>query len=227
MMTSAATAHLVRRAARADLDFVAWCNHTATSPEPGFCYWDPLLAQTGTPAMDFIRAVFTQRALAWGDVEDFFLVEANGRLLGGGSAFVMDPNDYRPLRLARLPAVAQALGWSEASLTGFVHGYEAVWPDPLDPSLSPQAEWIIECVAVVDDARGQGVAGRLLDGIAAAARAQGVGSLGISITNGNLPAQRAYEKFGFAQVAYYGPDLYGGAYPGSTKYRYAVTPSQP
>lgn len=40
--TTAVQDVLVRRTTRQDLPFVAWCNQEATSPEPGFCYWDAL-----------------------------------------------------------------------------------------------------------------------------------------------------------------------------------------
>lgn len=73
----------VRRASRGDLSFVAWCNVEASSPAPGFCYWDPLLEGTGTPARAFAEAVFGADAFAWGRVEDFFIVEGGTPLAGG------------------------------------------------------------------------------------------------------------------------------------------------
>lgn len=56
----------VRQGTRADIPFLAWCNYEATSPAPGFCYWDPLVAETETPTLTFIEAVLAADALAWG-----------------------------------------------------------------------------------------------------------------------------------------------------------------
>jgi len=99
----------VRQGTHADIPFLAWCNYEATSPAPGFCYWDPLLADTSTATLAFIEAVLAVDALAWGRCEEFLILEERGRPLGGASGFTMDSANYRPLRLDRLPAVAQGL----------------------------------------------------------------------------------------------------------------------
>ena len=135
----AAPAVSVRRARRDDLSFVAWCNLEASSPAPGFCYWDPLLEGTGTSTPAFVEAVFGADALAWGRVEELFIVEEEGVPVAGGSGFMVDAHDYRPLHLGRLPVVAQTLEWSEATLETFQARYEQVWPDPLEPTLAPHA----------------------------------------------------------------------------------------
>jgi hypothetical protein len=33
----------LQRANPNDLDFIAYCNYTFSSPSPGFCYWDLLI----------------------------------------------------------------------------------------------------------------------------------------------------------------------------------------
>lgn len=217
----------VRRAHRDDLPFVAWCNVEASSPAPGFCYWDPLLEGTGTRARAFAEAVFGADAFAWGRVENFFIVEQGGTPLAGGSGFEMDPHDYRPLRLGRLPVVARTLGWSAAALAAFGRGYEQVWPDPLEPTLAPHAPWLIECVAVIPEARGRGLTRLLLSALVAEGGRRGHTTMGISVTTGNVPAQRAYESFGFQLYLAYGADYFGGAFPGTTKYRFHVDTRHP
>lgn len=209
----------VRQGTRADIPFLAWCNYEASSPEPGFCYWDPLLAETGTPTLAFIEALFAADALAWGRCEDFLILEECGRPLGGASGFVMDPDDYRPLRRDRLPAVAQRLGWSDTTLARFRQGYEAVWSDPQDPTLAASAPWIIECVAVVPEARGRGVARALLRRLLDRGRAAGHAAAGIAVTLGNEPARRVYEALGFQMYVTYGAAYFDGAFPGTIKYR--------
>jgi ribosomal protein S18 acetylase RimI-like enzyme len=212
----------VRQGTRDDMPFLAWCNYEATSPAPGFCYWDPLVAETGTPTMTFIEAVLAVDALAWGRCEDFLVLEGNGRPLGGASGFSMDRDDYRPLRLERLPDLAQRLGWSAATQMRFQQGYEAVWSNPQDPTLAPTAPWTIECVAVVPEARGQGAAKRLLRAVLDRGRALGHAAAGIAVTIGNEPARRVYEGLGFQMYVTYGAAYFGGGFPGTIKYRAAL-----
>ncbi len=208
-----------RAATRADIEFVAWCNIEASSPTPEFCYWDALVAHTSTPTREFVRELLTCDGLAWGRVEDFWLIERDGRPIAGGSGFEMDRRDFRPLRLDRLQIVAKGLGWSVGALKKFEALYAGVWPNPLDETLSPQAPWILECIAVASDARGEGVAGRLLEALLEEGRRRGQSHAGISVTTGNQPAQRAYEKHGFKLHIQYGADSFNDQYPGSTKYR--------
>jgi putative ABC transport system ATP-binding protein len=62
--------------------------------------------------MNFIEAVFHADALAWGKVENFFVVEKKGKNVAGASAFTMDASDFRPLSLANFSQVARQLGWT-------------------------------------------------------------------------------------------------------------------
>lgn len=215
---------LVRRATRHDLPFVAWCNQEATSPTPGFCYWDALLRATGTSTSAFLQAVFEMDALAWGQVEQFFLVEVEGVPLAGGSGFTMSATDHRPLDLTRLTEVGHRLGWSAATLNTFQAAYEQVWADPLGGTLAPQAPWILECIAVKPQARGRRLTRPLLHALLHEGRRLGHAAAGISVTTGNIAAQRAYEAVGFELYLSYGAAYFGGAFPGTTKYWMNLTP---
>jgi hypothetical protein len=113
-------------ATRADLSFVAWCNYEATSSRLGFSYWDPLLEGLNTDTQNFIQTVLAHNALVWGQVEDFVLGELEGKPVFGASGFVMAEEDYRPLRLERLAAVAHTLGWSDELLAQFQKRYQQV-----------------------------------------------------------------------------------------------------
>jgi ribosomal protein S18 acetylase RimI-like enzyme len=219
MPTTQQTGYLVRRATRHDLAFVAWCNYEASSPYPGFCYWDPLLDGLHTPTMRFIEAMFQADALAYGRVEDFFIIEQATELLGGASGFVMSATDYRPLHLPRMKAVAELLAWTPSILTTFLERYEQVWQDPQDVTLAPTASWTIECVAVKAAVRGRGIGKQLLEAVIAAGQAQGHTHTGIAVTIGNEAAQKLYEAVGFAMVVTYGAAYFNGAFPGTIKYR--------
>jgi ribosomal protein S18 acetylase RimI-like enzyme len=205
-MQTTQSALTTRRATRDDISFLAWCNHEASSPAPGFCYWDPLLEDTNTTTMNFIEAVFQADALAWGKVAEFFIIEENARPVAGASAFTMNEHDYRPLRLESLPAVAAKLGWDDKRTQLFLERYTAVWPNPKDETLAPHTPWIIECVAVAPEKRGQGVANILLEALFEEGRQLGHSHAGISVTEGNEAAKRAYEKAGFKIYLTYGSD---------------------
>lgn len=218
-MEAAKSKRTTRRATREDLPFLAWCNYEASSPAPGFCYWDPLLEGTGTDTIAFIRAIFEADALAWGKVEAFFVLEEGNKPIAGASAFTMDANDYRPLRLANLPAVAKQLGWTIEKEEKFLQSYNTVWSNPKDETLAPHTSWIIECVAVVPEKRGQGIVAELLAALFDEGRRLGLSHAGISVTEGNEAAKRAYEKAGFQMYLTYGSDYFDGAFPGTVKYR--------
>lgn len=212
----------VRSATEADIPFLAWCNYEATSPYPGFCYWDPLVQPLGTDTVAFIEAVFRARVLAWGDPEDFMIIEADGKPIGGASGFHMSDEDYRPLRLPHLQGVADTLGWNADQLAEFRLGYEQVWSDPHDLTIAPTAPWIIECVAVIPEARGKGVAKKLLNALLDEGARRGYSHAGISVTLGNAPAERVYESIGFQRYMTYWGDYFENQFPGTMKYRMSI-----
>ncbi|WP_128543216.1 GNAT family N-acetyltransferase [Larkinella soli] len=207
-----------RSATRSDLPFVAWCNYEATSPYPGFSYWDPLLDGFHTDTHEFIQTVLAHDALAWGRVEDFVVGELDNQPVCGASGFVMAPEDYRPLRLDRLAVVAQTLGWSTEQLALFEERYRQVWSDPHDPTLKPTGEWTIECVAVQADYRHRGLGKQLLEAVIDLGRAQGYRTAGIAVTLGNEGAHALYRSVGFDPYLTYWPAYFHGQYPGTQKF---------
>jgi ribosomal protein S18 acetylase RimI-like enzyme len=101
----------------------------------------------------------------------------------------------------------------------FLERYNAVWSDPQETTLAPHASWIIESVAVVPEKRGQGMVKRLFEALFDEGRRLGHSHVGISVTEGNEAAKRAYEKIGFRLYLTYGSDYFDGQFPGSSKYR--------
>ena len=55
---------IVSQSPRTDMPFLARYNYEATSPAPGFCYWDPFLARMGTPTMA-LRYTSTPIGRSW------------------------------------------------------------------------------------------------------------------------------------------------------------------
>mgnify|MGYP000591931908 CR=1 FL=1 len=134
------------------------------------------------------------------------LLEEGAKPVAGASAFEMNPHDYRPLSLERLPAVALDLGWSEEVLSRFLVGYAQVWSNPHDPTLAPQALWIIECVAVVPEARGRGLSKAMLHHLIGVARSDGCIRLSLEtgIQSTFIAARALYARAGFAECGPFG-----------------------
>jgi ribosomal protein S18 acetylase RimI-like enzyme len=58
-------------------------------------------------------------------------------------------------------------------------------------------EWLLIAMWVAPEARGQGVGGRLVDAVVAEAVRQGASAVALHVTERNLVARKAYERFGF------------------------------
>jgi hypothetical protein len=101
-----------RRASSDDLDFVAYCNYTASSPSPDFCYWDSLIEGFGIETMAFIRQAISLDVLAWCRISDFIIAENKGISVAGASGFIMSQDDYRPLDFKNIGKLYNLLEWS-------------------------------------------------------------------------------------------------------------------
>lgn len=101
--------------------------------------------------------------------------------------------------------------------------YLEVWHDPQDATLAPTGAWTIKCVAVVPEWRGRGIAKALLSAVLERGSFFGYTDAGIAVTVGNEAARRAYEALGFQLYLSYGTAYFGGAFPGTIKYRRDLT----
>ena len=129
-----------RKATTVDLPFLARIEYEASLPPLNHCFWEDLLQGTGTRALQFIEAELRTDASNWGNVADFLLLEAEGKPVAAAAGYVPDKEDYCPLRLSRLEAIAQALQWSKEETTTFHERYMAFWGGDLQPFfLTPQA----------------------------------------------------------------------------------------
>jgi ribosomal protein S18 acetylase RimI-like enzyme len=214
-----------RRAKLDDLDFVAYCNYTASSPSPGFCYWDSLIEGFGIETITFIRQAISFDVLAWCRISDFFIAENQGTLIAGASCFVMNQEDYRPLDLKNINKLYNFLEWSSEQVKQFEERYETVWYNPQDETLRPSGAWTIECVAVVEQFRGQGIGKDLLRHITKEAQDAEVESIGVSVTVGNEIAESLYLSVGFQRYATYFSDYYFNQFPGTAKFRLRLSNS--
>jgi ribosomal protein S18 acetylase RimI-like enzyme len=215
-----------RGATKEDLDFIAWSNYMSSSPAPGFCWWDPLIEGFGIETITFIRQAVALDVLAWCRIKDFVIAEHRSMPVAGATRFVMREDDYRPLNLSQIGALYKALEWSDSHIRQFEAKYEAVWSNPQDETLRPSGTWTIECVAVVERARRRGVGAALMRHIIDEARAEGVESIGISVTIGNQAAEALYQSVGFQPYITYFGEYYDGMFPGTAKFRIRLSPER-
>jgi ribosomal protein S18 acetylase RimI-like enzyme len=215
----------LQRATPDDLDFVAYCNYTASSPSPGFCYWDLLIEGLGIETMAFIRQAIVLDVLAWCRISDFFILEHQGIPIAGAACFVMNKDDYRPINLTKIGKLYNVLAWNEHQIEQFEEKYQMVWNNPQDETLQPSGIWTIECVAVVEEFRRQGIGRTLLEHIIAEARNNAIESIGISVTVGNEIAERLYLSVGFQRYITFFSDYYFDRFPGTAKFRLRISRS--
>jgi ribosomal protein S18 acetylase RimI-like enzyme len=164
--------------------------------------------------------------LAWCRITDFVIAEYGSTPVAGAARFMMREDDYRPLNLSQIGALYKALKWSDAQIRQFEVIYATVWSNPQDETLRPSGTWTIECVAVVEQARGRGVGAALMRHIIDEARAGGLKSIGISVTIGNQAAERLYQSVGFQPYITYFSEYYDGMFPGTAKFRIRLSPER-
>jgi ribosomal protein S18 acetylase RimI-like enzyme len=213
-----------RRAAIADIPFLARIEYEASLPPLNHCFWDGLLEGTGTQSLAFIEAMLRTDASNWGNIDDFLILEDEGKPVAAAAGYTPDTSeDYCPFRISRLDAIAQELHWSEATATAFLDRYVQFWGGDCQPLfLTPQAPWIIETVAVLPEARGRGLGKAIVRALIEEGRSRQHSHAGIMVINGNEVARRSYEAIGFKPYqtfhADYFSDQYGIEFPGVTKF---------
>jgi GNAT superfamily N-acetyltransferase len=212
-----------RKAAIADIPFLARIQYEASLPPLNQCFWEEILGNIETPALQFIGAMLRADACNWGNVANFLILEQQGKPVAAAAGYIPSSEDYCPLRLSGLDAIAQDLNWSKDMTTAFRDRYEQFWGGDCCPIfLTPQAPWIIENVAVLPEARGQGFGKVLLKDLLEEGRSQQHSHAGIMVINGNDVARHLYELIGFKPYQTYHTEYFRAQYnlefPGVTKF---------
>ncbi|MDX8350458.1 GNAT family N-acetyltransferase [Cognatiyoonia sp. IB215446] len=213
----------VRAATVQDIPFLAKMDVEASLPPFGTSFWDELLEGTGTDTLTFLETMFREGASNWGAVPDFLILESDGAPVATCAVFPPEPNPTNegPLNLDKLDQIAWALCWSDDIRTAFRAAYEKVWSGDT-VFLKPQADLIVETVAVAPDHRGQGFGTALMHAAFARGRTLGAESVGIMVIHGNDGAQALYEKH-FEPYATFHSAYFEHQFPGLTKYRASLT----
>jgi len=202
-----------------DASFLAQMDYEASLSPFGESFWDELVKPTGSGTHAFLEELFQQDALNWGNAEDFIILELEGVPSACCAVFrpQENPPSQGPLNLEKLPRIAAGLRWSADVTSTFKAAYEKVWSGDTW-FLKPQAEVIIETVAVAPSARGHGLGHKLMKAAFERCRSLGAESIGIMVINGNDAAQSLYEKH-FEPYATFHATYFDNEFPGLTKYR--------
>ena len=208
-----------RAATRADAAFLAEMEHQASVPPFERSFWAELLDGTSTAAIDFLKAMRRVDGSNWGQIEDFLILETGGHPAATCAVFrPASPSEpIGPLNLEKLDEIAATLGWAPSANAAFRAAYREMWSSDGDV-LKPQADMIVEAVAVAPAHRGKGLGRKLMEAAFDTAKAKGATSLGITVLHGNDTARALYEKF-FKPYATYHSAYFDNRFPGLTKYR--------
>ena len=219
-----------RTATVADVPFLAHIVYEASLPPENHSFWDDILQGSSTGAEAFVAAMLKTQATHWSQIDDFMVVERNEQPVAAASIFAAGEEDYRPIHLNRIDQVAQVLGWSAQVKTEFCERYlQFFGDDPKPLFFKPQAPWILEYVAVIAEARGQGIGKFLLRSLLDQARQRDQLHVGIMVINGNDRAHKAYESMGFKPYetlyADYFNNNFGIEFSGFTKFGQILAPA--
>ena len=213
----------VRSANVQDIPFLARMEIEASIPPFGVSMWERVLVGTGADPLTFAAAMYGESASLWGNVEDFIVLDLDGDPAACCAVFrppVPGPNQGS-FDLRRLPAVAARLGWDAETARTFETGYRKAWGDKTG-FLEPQAEVIVETVAVAPAHRGKGLGNALMHAAFARGVALGAQSIGLMVIHGNEQARRLYDKH-FDPYATFHTAYFNHEFLGVTKYWASLT----
>jgi ribosomal protein S18 acetylase RimI-like enzyme len=186
----------IRDATPDDAAFIAWTQVEASRSGTPLGFWDVALPGPDEPRLGLIAQIATAPRRSFAHYSGFVIAEYDGEAVGALSGY--DPKQKKLGHFAgALNGTLERNGWSEAHLRLLSL---RTTPCALAMSDTPDDRWVVEWVAVKPEARGKGVAARLLDVILERGRAEGHRKAQISVLLGNTPAQRSYERAGFSVV---------------------------
>ena len=186
----------LRDATPADADLVAWVQLEASRSNTPLGFWDLAFPGADEPRLRLIAQIATSPREHFAHVSGFLVAELDGVPVGALSGYAPAVKKLGHF-VGALDGVLERSGWSEA--------HRRLLGTRIAPSVSCFSDtaperWVVEWVALRPEARGKGVAARLLQAILERGRAAGFRAAQITYLIGNAPAQRAYERIGFAEI---------------------------
>ena len=186
---------LIRKAGRGDADFLAEIILMAGRAHCRKGIWEVILGGTDEENRSFLQFLTVTQKPHLFHHSLYLVAEADGHRAAALGGYAPQNAGYSALREAMPEAIRNS------------------GRGPLDPEAqdrmgrvlpcvpeSLEGAWIIDSVATLPEYRGRGLAGRLLESILDRGRELGFRQAQINIYIGNTPAQRLYEKQGFAVI---------------------------
>lgn len=186
----------IRNAGAEDVPFLATVMLMASRSQLPHGLWDQFVHGNEEQCLSFLQKLAVTKVPHLFHYTVFIIAEKDGRAVAGLSGY--DPEtEGMPFFARALPTVTDELGWSRTDLKAAsqrMSSYIRCAPD------DPPGVWIVESVAVLPHARGQGLISLLLEEILRRGKAKGCEKARIGVFAGNTSAMRAYEKAGFRFV---------------------------
>jgi ribosomal protein S18 acetylase RimI-like enzyme len=145
----------------------------------------------------YLEALATTKQRHWVHYSTFLIAEVDGEAASALCGYVDEELGGPTLRLAMTEANQRTGRAEEEAAAGFERAKSIMSVIPEHP---PGA-WIVENVATLPEFRRRGLVDLLMAEIMERGRRRGAAVSDISVFIGNDPAQRAYEKCGYAAVA--------------------------
>ncbi len=195
-MTTETTVRIVE-ATPAHAPFIAWVTLTAFRSHLERGFWDVMLDGDEANKLRYLEALATTEQLHWAHHSTFIVAEVDGRPASALCGYIDEELGGPTLRMAIMEANEKTGRTEEEAVAGFERAKSIM---QVIPEHAPGA-WIVENVATLPEFRRRGLVDRLMEEILERGRRRGATVADISVFIGNDPAQRAYEKCGFAVIA--------------------------
>lgn len=202
------------------LRFVASMAIEASTPPFPRSFWSDIAAVAGVDPVELVATAISTGVFAWGAIGDFLVLLRNGEPVASCAGYnAVETPPGPPLRRYRLPELLGNFHLPAERLVAAVAAYDSAWAGmDISPFSSPPAHWIIENVAVVRDARGEGLLAPLIEAVVARGAQRGHTTAGLSVVVGNDRAEIAYRRLGFQVSEIFGPECFGSkGFPGLVK----------
>jgi len=202
------------------LPFIAWVELAAARSHLPRGMWDLYLERPEADVLRYIEAVASTDARHFAHYTNFIVAEIDGRPAAALSGYV-DTETVLPMFVAGLDEANGKFGvTAEQNQAGWTRAGSIT---ALNLAHAPEA-WIIEWVATAPEFRRRGLVDALIAEILEVGRGRGASTADIGVLIGNDPAQRAYEKAGFAVVGEVRNEAFELAYgcPGARLLRRAI-----
>ncbi len=194
-MTTATDVRIVD-ATREHIPFVAWVVMASNRSHLPKGMWDLNLGDAEEAVLRYLEVLAETDTVHWGHYSLFRVAEVDGVPAAGMCGFF--ENELGPASImAGAAEVNQKIGRSTEDIAAGWERSKAILGIVMDHE--PGA-WVVEHVATKPEFRRRGLVERLVHEMLERGRERGATTADIGVLIGNNPAQRAYEKCGFAMV---------------------------